>query len=232
MPLIPYPRIPMFLGVPLIPRLAPYHLNIALSAPAPEGIVAALEPIWGIFDPSGNPIYAPNQGGTLSVLSFSFERGMDVLDFPVEAVAGSNQGAAFASYNKVYRPANPILTLALAGNEREKTDFLQHIDAATKSTQLYNVVTPDAAYSSPYGAYTVNQYSYRRSAVQGATLLIVEVSLIQVKQVTSTLSNIPASQSPSAAAQANGGTVSGASTTISPRLASFLNAGILHEGAQ
>ncbi len=231
MPYIPYPNVPIFDGVPLIPRLSISSPNIALGAPVPLGVVPAAEPVWGIFDPAGNPIYTPTEGGTLSVFSFGFERGMSVSDFPVEAVSGSANGAGFASYNKVYQPANPILTMALSGTESEKTAFLAAVDLACQTTQLYNVWTPDAAYSASGGAYTVNQYNYRRSALQGATMLMVEISLIQVLQVTSSLSNVPAPQSPSAASPSNGGTVTGSTTTISPRLSQIIS-GILHGGAQ
>lgn len=231
MPLIPYPNVPIFAGVPLIPRLTPDHPNIALGAPVPLGVVPAGEPVWGILDPAGNPIYAPAEGGTLSVLSFGFERSMNVSDFPVEAVANSTNGSGFASYNKVYQPANPILTMALSGTESEKTAFLAAVDLACQTTQLYNVATPDAIYSAPGGAYTVSQYRYRRSAVQGATMLMVEISLVQVFQVNSFLTNVPAPQSPSAASPVNGGTVTGSTTTISPHFSQILQ-GILHGGAQ
>ena len=231
MPLIPYPRVPIFAGVPLIPRLTMDTPNIALGAPVPMGVVPAAEPVWGIFDPSGNPLYTPTEGGTLSVFSFGCERSMNVSDFPVEAASGSANGSGFASYNKVYQPANPILTMALSGTESEKTAFLAAVDLACQTTQLYNVSTPDAIYSAPGGAYTVNQYSYRRSALQGATMLMVEISLIQVLQVTSSLSNVPAPQSPSSASPSNGGTVTGATTTISPRLSQIITS-VLHGGAQ
>lgn len=231
MTLIPYPSVPMYPGVPPIPRLTDGNPNITFALPSPQSVAGSPEPTWGIFDADGNPLYTPTEGGTLSVFSFGFERSMGISDFPVEALPGSTNGSGFASYNKVYQPANPILTMALSGTEGEKTAFLAAVDLACQTTQLYNVWTPDAIYSAPGGAYTVNQYNYRRSAIQGATMLMVEISLVQVKQVTSALSNVTAPQSPSAASPSNGGTVTGATTPISPRLSQIIS-GILHGGAQ
>jgi hypothetical protein len=232
MPLIPYPAVPNAAGVPLIPRNSPGAQNLTISMNNVASPVSSQEPIWGLYDTNGNPIYTPSQGGTLSVVSFGFTKGTNVSDFPVEALPGSSQGAAFASYNKVFQPANPILSLALAGSESEKNEFLAAIDYADATTSLYSVQTPDTIYNSSNGGlYTVNQYSYRRSATQGATLLIVEISLVQVFQITSSLTNIGAPQSPSAASSSNGGTVSGTTTPISPHLASVIQ-NILHGGAQ
>ncbi len=231
MPLIPYPSVPMYPGVPPIPRNSADNTNITFALPSPRSVAGSPEPIWGIFDAAGNPIYTPTEGGTLSVFSFGFERSMGVSDFPVEALPGSTNGSGFASYNKVYQPANPILTMALSGTEGEKTAFLAAVDLACQTTQLYNVWTPDAIYSSAGGAYTVNQYNYRRSAIQGATMLMVEISLMQVKQVTSSLSNVPAPQSSSSASPSNGGTVTGATTTLSPQIVQSIIK-VLHGGAQ
>lgn len=223
MPLIPYPSVPNYPGVPAIPRTAPGVPSIDISiGVGPELVsVSQLEPQWGIYTQDENLIYTPTDGGTLSVLSFGFERSMQVSDFPIEA-NNTNQGAAFASFNKVFIPSNPVLTLALSGTELEKTAFLTAIDTACQSTDLYNVYTPDAEYSSRVnGACTIERYSYQRTATHGATMLNVEVSLKQVLQVTAALTNVPAGttgitspQSPSATSATNGGTVNGNDTPV------------------
>lgn len=208
MPTIPYPDVPNYPGVPAIPRTSPGSPNINVSiAQAPEWINQAPRELpWGIFSLSNQPIYAPTEGGTLSVFSFGFTRSMEVSNFPIEA-RGTNQGAAFASFNKVYLPSNPVLVLALSGTEGEKIAFLKAIDDACGSTQLWNVYTPDASYSGTSGACTIERYSYQRTATRGATMLMVEVSLKQVLQVTASLSNVslPAPQSPSASPSASNG---------------------------
>lgn len=213
MTLIPYPDVPNYPGVPPIPRTSSGSPAINISiAPAQEWVNQATGELpWGIFTTANEPIYTPNEGGTLSVLTFGFTRSMQVSDFPIEA-NNTNQGAAFASFNKIFQPSNPVLVLALSGTEGEKIAFLKAIDDACQSTALFNVFTPDASYSGSDGACTIERYSYQRSATRGATMLIVEVSLKQVLQVTAALSNvstgsgqITAPQSPSAASPVNNG---------------------------
>ena len=192
MPMIPYPDVPDYAGVPPIPRVAPGEPSINISIAAPQDWMinqAQGELPWGIYTSANQPIYTPTDGGTLSVLSFGFTRSMQVSDFPVEA-NNTNQGAAFASFNKVFQPSNPVVTLALSGTEGEKIAFLAAIDAACQSTDLFNVYTPDASYSGSDGSCTIERYSYQRTATHGATMLIVEVSLKQVLQVTAALTNV------------------------------------------
>lgn len=209
MPTIPYPDVPDYPGVPDIPRTSPGSpdINIGIASPQTSTVnQASGELPWGIYTITNQPLYTPTEGGTLSVLSFGFTRSMMVSDFPIEA-NNTNQGAAFASFNKVFKPYNPIVTLALGGTEGEKIAFLAAIDKACTSTNLYNVYTPDATYTGSQGACTVERYSYQRTAARGATLLIVEVSLQQIMQVSASLSNTPVSspQSPSASEQVNNG---------------------------
>lgn len=225
MTLIPYPDVPNYPGVPAIPRTAPGSPAINIGIASDQNLApnqAANELPWGIFTQANQPIYAPTEGGTLSVLSFGFTRTMNVSSFPIEA-NNTNQGASFASFNKVFQPSNPVVVLALSGTEGEKIAFLKAIDDACSSTNLYNVYTPDASYSGSDGACTIERYSYQRSATRGATMLIVEVSLKQVLQVTAALSNvsIPAPQSPSAVAPVNSG-ITQSSTSPSSWLSQIL----------
>lgn len=214
-PLIPYPNVPNVPGVPQIPRNSPGSQDITIGVGPALVSCSNIEPQWGIYTQDENPIYTPTDGGTLSVFSFGFMRSMQVSDFPIEADPNTTNGAAFASYNKVYQPSNPIVTLAFSGTDAEKSAFLTAIDNACQSTDLFNVYTPGAEYSSRVnGACTLESYNYQRSATRGATMLIVEVSLKQVLQVTSALTNIPASQSPSASPATNGGTVVGSDMPV------------------
>ena len=204
MTLIPYPNVPAYPGVPPIPRTAPGSpaIDVALAnpqepAPAQTQSVSYAEQ-WGIYNSvSGKPLYKPVDGGTLSFFSLAYVRRMQISDFPIEANA-SGQGAAFASFNKVWQPANPIVTLALSGPDSDLTAFLAALDAACISTELYSVVTPDAAYV----GYSIESYSYQRTAQRGATMLMVEISLKQILQVQPSYSEISnrhkSPQSPSA----------------------------------
>ena len=209
MPTIPFPNVPNYPGVPIIPRVSAGSPSINISLASSQDWMinqAPNELPWGIYSPANKSIYTPTEGGTLSVLTFGMNRSMDVSNFPIEANS-TNQGAAFASFNKVFQPYNPVVTLAMSGTEGEKIAFLKAIDDACSSTDLWNVYTPDASYSGTSGACTIERYSYQRSATRGATMLIVEVSLKQIHQVTAQLSNVtlPSPQSPSAAAPVQNG---------------------------
>jgi hypothetical protein len=205
MPNIPFPNVPAFPGVPVLTR--PVSVAIARSPALAIGIgtvenllIQALQqtPQWGIFDAAGNQlgVNSNNSNSILSALAsqvtgasspvlstvgVDFVKEMRVSDFPVET-------GSFASYNKVETPDNPVVTLALAGSEDDRTYFLNAIDAACKSTNLYDVVTPTVTYVN----YTIERYTYSRRASKGATLLIVEVSLKKIRQVTATFARVTA----------------------------------------
>ena len=229
MPLIPYPDAPNHPGVPQVPRVASgtSSINISIASQSNSTIQQSVsENQWGIYTPDNQPIYEPTQGGTLSVVSFGYTRSMQVSDFPVEANS-STQGAAFASYNKVFQPSNPVVTLSFSGTEAESVAFLAALDSACESTDLFNVWTPDAIYSAPNGYCTVERYSYQRTSTRGATMLIVEVSMKQILQVTAALSNvsngsssISSPQSPSSKSSVSNGNTQ--ATTIPPP-SSWLN---------
>lgn len=209
MSLIPYPQVPAYPGVPTIPRTAPGEpsINIALSNLNAKLPTTATAPTWGIFDSNGDPLYTPTNISTLSTFSIGFSRAMNISDFPIEAGA-AGQGAAFASFNKVWQPANPIVTLAISGSDQDLSAFLATLDAATISTNLYTVVTPDASYV----GYSIESYSYQRTAQRGATMLMVEISLKEILQVQPAYSSVAPTpinspQSPAAVPPVNSGLV-------------------------
>jgi len=222
---IPYPNVPAYPGVPQLVR--PIQVAIAeepilaIGLGTVENLLGSAfqqAPRWGIFDLEGEQLGLTIAGSTtalqslgntlldqltgnstpvLSTIGFDFLKEMKVSDFPVE------QGG-FASYNKVEMPANPTVMLAFAGSESDRTAFLAAIDAATKSTGLYNVVTPEVIYI----GYTIERYRYSRRATKGATLLLVEIALKEVRQVSpafATVSQIVNPQNTSATPQVNSG---------------------------
>jgi hypothetical protein len=212
--LIPFPNVPNYPGVPPIPRIAPGipGINISLANPQSSAISASVQSAsyaetWGIYDSdSGDALYDPADGGTLSFFSISYARRMQISDFPIEANT-STEGAAFASFNKVWQPANPIVTFSLSGSETEQNGFLSALDAACQSTNLYDVVTPEITYL----GYSIESYLYQRTAQHGAKMLMVEISLKEILQVspsytqTTAASPINDPQSPSAAPAVNNG---------------------------
>lgn len=199
MPLIPYPNVPPLPGVPLLPRLPGQQfagrtilgvLNSALWR------LTQVQTRWGVFDSRGRPIldnglfrgllgvFIGTLGGdNLSTGSVEYSKETKVSDFPVE-------GGKFAAYNKVENPATPTVTMRFSGSEGERKRFLDTIDAAVKSTDLFSVVTPEVTYLN----YTIERYSYRRSPDNGAYLLTVELYLREVRQVTALYTVVPRTQ--------------------------------------
>lgn len=186
MPNIPFPNIPQASGVPPLPRSAKVPVAGRVVLGAVQGVLwraFQVQTRWGVFDSEGKPLSDPSKftgafealgfGPTVSTSSFDFIKSTKVSDFPVEK-------GSFASYNKVETPAEPVVVLAMSGGESDRTKFLDAIDAACKSTDLFSVVTPEVSYV----GYSVETYRYARRNFQGATLLVVEISLKEIRQVS------------------------------------------------
>jgi hypothetical protein len=196
MPLIPYPDVPKASGVPPVLRQAASIQNSIVNAVVPLASDAILilrylkGPVWGIFTNDTNqPVIVGD-----SVLAVEFRAEARISDYPVE------QGS-FASYNKVWTPYAIKLTFTQGGSNDDRQSFLNAVDLACKSTDLYRVATPELSYRDA----NVTHYDYRRSARDGATLLTVDVWLEEVRQTaTSTLSN---TKDPSGAGRVNDGTI-------------------------
>lgn len=190
MPLIPFPNVPKVPGVPSLPRSAKFPAAARMVLGLTQGLLWRLFQVdtrWGIFDSKGKALGDPAKftgfvgslldsaglGSTLSTGSVDYSKETRVSDFPIE-------GGAFASYNKVETPASPQVVLCMQGSEKNRRTFLEAIDKACKSTDLYSVVTPEVTYIN----YTVERYNYARHNSKGATLLIVEITLKEVRQVS------------------------------------------------
>lgn len=207
MPNIPFPNVPKVSGVPPIPRSPNYPPTTQAAFGLVQSTlwrVAALSSQWGIYDADGNALADPAKfqsvreaigligTSTLSTVSVSYSKEMVSSDFPVER-------GSFASYNKVEKPAEPEVAFAFQGSESDRTKFLNNLDAATKSTKLFNVVTPEVTYT----GYSIDRYSYERRSTNGMTLLVVQISLKEIRQVEPQYSKVkvadvqnPASVSP------------------------------------
>lgn len=185
MALIPFPSVPKLPGVPALPRSAKFPPAVRAGLGLLQGMlwrIFQVQTRWGIWDSKGRPLGDPSKfaaleaaglGSTLSTGSVEYSKETRVSDFPIE-------GGAFASYNKVETAASPQVVLCMQGSEKNRRTFLEAIDKACKSTDLYSVVTPEVTYIN----YTVERYNYARHNSKGATLLIVEITLKEVRQVS------------------------------------------------
>lgn len=187
---------------------------------------------WGIFDANGNQLGSSSSGGNsllaavvqstflgqgpiLSTNSFEFKRETRVSDFPVE-------DGGFASYNKVVLPGEPTVRYCFSGSVADRTTFLTQLDAACQSTKLFSVKTPEITYLN----YNITDYSIIRRADSGANLLIVELHLREIRQVSVSYTNAPSPinqpQNPGANPSASGGIVQPANSDTST-LKSLIN---------
>lgn len=195
MPRIPFPDVPKLAGVPALVRSVTAQGVVRAVLSAAQSALwrfFQVQTRWGIFDSAGKPIYNPQQflnlpesivgalgGTTLSTDGVEYSKETRVSDFPLE------QGS-FAAYNKVELPAEPVVTFAMSGSENDRTQFLNAIDLACLSTDLYSVVTPEKVYIN----YSIERYSYERKSGRGATLLIVQIGLKEIRQVSAQYAQI------------------------------------------
>jgi hypothetical protein len=219
MPNIPFPNVPSYPGVPALVRAAKVPTFIQVALGEVQTLLAAATQSgqrWGIFDSNGNQLgvlangnnlfqsivalIKGTSGPVLSTNAFEFMKETKISTFPVE-------GGSFAAYNKVIMPGSPTVTLALQGTESDRTTFLNMIDAACESTDLYSVVTPEVTYLN----YSLERYSLSRRAQSGATLLIVEISLMEIRSVSAAFSTVQTvinqPQNPAATPQTSSGLV-------------------------
>lgn len=220
MSLIPFPDVPAYPGVPQLVRSAVSSpvTNIALGALGSVLLDAIQSQAqWGIYTSAGVQLGGVSglsllnslvsQPTVLSTFSVDYTKEMNVGSFPVEK-------GGFANYNKVERPGNPVVTLSLTGSLADRNAFLTAIDAATKSTDTYSVVTPEFTYTN----FTIDRYSLRRSADKGANLITVEIGLEEVRQVSATFATvnpIANPQSTGASSQVNSGNVQPTASDVS-----------------
>lgn len=168
-----FPNVPNVPGVPPLLRNA---LNTGLgviTALTRDGIgvaARALTTQWGLFSTAGLPVLFAD-----SCAAFDYRKEYSVSTFPLEE-------GGFESYNKVATPFDVRLTMVKGGSESERTAFLATVDRAVDSLSLYTAVTPEVSYPSVNAV----SYSYRREARAGATLLIVEIGLTEIRETVTT----------------------------------------------
>jgi hypothetical protein len=222
MPTIPFPNVPNVPGVPAIPRASGASPTVQAALGLVQGMIWSAfqaDNRWGIFDLNGKALADPSNitglaqtllnstglGSVQSTVGVEYSKGMRISDFPVER-------GTFASYNKVETPSAAAVTFAFTGSESDRNKFLDALDKATKSTDLYSVATPEVEYIN----HTIESYTYRRAAERGATLLIVDLTLKEVRQVsaqyTKSGGQAVAPKSPSAANTVTAGLVQASSS--------------------
>lgn len=188
-----FPDVPLFPGVPAVFRGPLNTANDDVTiAPltrdglGPQGSGAAT---WGIFDDGGAAVLEPDN---IAALEPSYEAR--VLDYPIEK-------GGFQSYNKVATPAETRITMTKGGSDGERQAFLDKLNELIKSLDLFSIITPDSVFLSR----NLTRYEYKRTAQNGATLLTIELTTVEIRETAkSTFSN---SKSPGGDSVVNDGPV-------------------------
>lgn len=209
-----FPNVPDLPGVPPIPRdpnaVVSTIVNLVADALGLSGVGSA--PVWGIFLDGDLAIEPDN------IMAFGFKKTFSTPSYPIE------QGG-FESYNKVQRPFTPRIRVTKSGSIGDRYAFLQDVDAAVSSLNLYDVVTPEATYSS----VSLNIYDYNRSGLHGAGMLIVDIEAEEIRQTASSAfsstgqSTVTSSTNTSTGSSDFIGTASPAGTVQSSEIADMSN---------
>ena len=134
---------------------------------------------WGIYTLAGKAVFDVD-----SCVDLKYGNGGKVSAFPVEK-------GSFVSYNKVQNPFQAKLRLSVGGPKRMAA-FMAALETETAAANLYNVITPEAIYKN----VTIEKFDYARSAEQGRSKLVAEITLVEIREVTPAYSNVtlPASK--------------------------------------
>ena len=181
-------------GVPPLDFAADIVLDVLLTADTIGGFGSFGNQQWGIYQ-GGAPIIVAD-----TILGVEYRQDWQLSNYPQE------QGA-FASYNKVQVPYDARVRMA-SGAQRGA--MLASIADIAGTTDLYDVVTPDATYPN----CNITHYDYRRTASNGVSMIVVDIWLLEVRPLDPNAGNPSTAnaKSPSAAPQDNSGLVG----TISP----------------
>ena len=140
--------------------------GVPILADSGPQVQADIAQQWGMYDQRGLPaIIADN------VTSLEVTLDAQISDFPVE-------NGGFASYNKVIRPFDIRLAMTKGGSVEDRQSFVQAVQDAWQSLELFNVVTPEVVY------LDVNVVGVRRLVEpdRGVGLMMLEVMLRKVRQ--------------------------------------------------
>lgn len=176
--------------VPGVPSLGAYAASLItlLIDDVINLVIGGSENVWGIYLDGDRVIEAD------SLAAFDLRQDNPISDYQVE-------DGGFQSYDKVQLPTEIRVRVACGGDIAARQTFLQSIDAVMNTTDLYDVVTPEAVYPS----YNFTHRDFRRSGDQGNGLIVVDLWLTQVRE--SAQASFTNTQTPGGAGQQNSGNV-------------------------
>ena len=129
-----------------------------------------------IPNPAGEWSLLDESGGTAvqftSFIDIAYNSDGQVLSYPVEE-------GSFANYNKVESPLSINVSLAAQGTESDFEYIMARLDEYKRKAVKLSVSTPARLYES----MTLKSCVYERGADAGAGMLIVKLSLVEVREV-------------------------------------------------
>lgn len=123
---------------------------------------------WGIFNEFGIPILLAD-----NVTSVEFQNTANVANAPLEK-------GTFTSYNKVQDPYTATVQMTKgSGGNLERGAFIAQLEALSRSTLLFNVLTPEYVHRNA----AITGFGYRRLPNEGNRIIIANIELKEVREV-------------------------------------------------
>lgn len=147
--------------------------------------------VWGLVNEFGVPVVLAD-----NVLGLSFQSASTIVNAPIE-------GGSFASYNKIATPSQAVVQMSKgSGGALQRGAFLAQLLALEGSTLKFYVISPEFVHRN----MCITNVDYARSAQEGVQLIVVNVSLEEVREVKVNYS-FEEVEAPSDAKAVDGGSV-------------------------
>lgn len=181
-------------GIPNIPDfkgLVTSGSNALIGLGGAAIIRAIFGSVWGLVNEFGVPVVLAD-----NVLGLSFQSASTIVNAPIE-------GGSFASYNKVATPSQAVVQMSKgSGGALQRGAFLAQLLALEGSTLKFYVISPEFVHRN----MSIINVDYARSAQEGVQLIVVNVSLEEVREVKVNYS-FEEVEAPSDAKAVDGGSV-------------------------
>lgn len=163
------PGMPNIPGLPAGPGgIVQEGLNSLISFGGAFAIGLIFGDRWGIFNEFGIPILLAD-----NVTSVEFQNTASVANAPLEK-------GTFTSYNKVQDPYTATVQMTKgSGGTLERGAFIAQLEALSKSTLLFNVLTPEYVHRNA----AITGFGYRRLPNDGNRIIVANIELKEVREV-------------------------------------------------
>ena len=159
-----FPNVPQLPGVPPVLR-DPLAAAATIAAPFVGSLLDSMSPTFGLFDQANVKLVDPD-----SFLGIDYTNPLKISAFPIEK-------GSFQNYNKVNNPFLATVRLAKGGTKDDRDNFLKDLQKLSNSLDLVKLVTPEAVYLNT----NLESFSYRRSANNGANMIIAELKFVEIR---------------------------------------------------